>query len=182
MNTLEMGRWVNTTGRQLQQGNTYVYYEAEVPYHIRVRYSYKQIATYTNEGHSLTVYDLPVSNPRCYYVTLSWKDNHNLTERFNAYIDARTILAFLVRFNWRLNWSQIRSSFEMCIPERMIKAITYPLWFSKITLDLQTIWYTTHIPNELYMEILLWTADGTPVVEDYKFFENVGSTVLELYN
>ena len=181
MDTNDMERWVNTTGRHLQQSNTYVYNEVEVSYPNRVRAGYKHIAAYTNEGHWLAVYDLPMSNPRCYYVTLDWKGDYKLPEQFNAFIDARTILAFLVHFNWKLSWSQIRSSFEMCIPEREIKAITYPLWFSKITLDLQTIWYTTHKPNELYMEILQWTADGTPIVEDYKFFFNVGDTVLEMH-
>jgi hypothetical protein len=49
-------------------------------------------------------------------------------------------------------------------------------------MDYQTIWYTTENQGQLYREKLLWTGDCSPVVEDHKLFENIGDSVLEIYD
>lgn len=172
MNNIDMQKWIHDTSSRLHQSNTYVSVDIETSHRIRMNFGYKMVAQYRLYDQTLTVHDLPMSNPRCYFIS---------TGRWSAFVDARSLLPFLVRFSCRLTWSQVRHSFDICIPEREIEATTYPLWFTKITVGYQTIWYTTGMLGELYMERLLWTEDGTPIVEDHKLFEHVGYEVRELY-
>lgn len=183
MNVLEMKRWINRTGIQLHHSNTYVSDDVEMPHETRIRYGYKLLAQYRNGDYLLTVHDLPMSSPRCYYVTLGHTEEFfSVLDRMCAFIDARSILPYLVRFNWRLVWSTVRQSFNICIPERDVEFTTYPLWFTRITIGYQTIWYTTEEPGQIYREKLLWTEDGNPIVEDYTTFLNIGSSVSEIYD
>lgn len=169
---IDVQRWISSTASQLHQSNTYVSMDIEVHHRIRKNFGYKQVAQYRMDDQTLTVHDLPMSNPRCYFLS---------TGEWSVFVDARSLLPFLVRFGCRLSWCQVRYSFDNCIPEREIEAATYPLWFTPVTVGYQTIWYTTGNLGELYMERLLWTEEGTPIVEDHKFFEHVGYEVRELY-
>lgn len=180
----DMRKWITATHDLFKQSNTFIFEDADVPHQKKVFMGYKMIADYQIGNMTLRVWYCRQSSPKCYYVRLNHIDGVSLLDRLNAYIDARSILAFLVRFGWKLERSLIRQSFRNCIPENpQIKYGYYPIWFTPITLGYQTIWYTSDLTGELYMEQLLWGEEGKPpTLVDHKLFYNVGWQVRELYH
>lgn len=176
-----MRLWIKSTGRHKKHVNTYMAKE-EPPHHMRMNWGYNQIAQYRQGNFVLTVSDMPRSNPRCYALKLHHDSGISILDSFYAFIQAESIIPFLVRFNWKMTWNQIRYSFDICIPERYEPdiAVTYPIWFTPVTVGYQTIWYTTQEANEVYKETLLWKEDGTPLVDDYKFYDHIGREVREI--
>ena len=180
MNVQRMRLWVKSTSRHKKHKNTYVAKELP-PHHVRMRAGYKHIASYRNGDYVLGVAEMPRSNPRCYFVQLGHPKSLALPDIFCAYIEAKSIIPFLVRFNWRMSWSIVRQSFDLCIPQRNEPDLhnTFPVWFTRITAGYQTIWFTTGKESEVYFEVIRWY-DDLPVLEDYKFMDHIGRDVREI--
>lgn len=176
----EVREWIIKTRDQMSQWNTYI--GEYVPFGKRVSLGYSQEGGYRMDNWSLFVYSCKASKPVCYYlIMLEGQPDGAPDKVLCAYLQAESLIPFLVHFKWQMTWNHTRMSFRNAIPEREeAPARTNPVWFSPISVGYQTIWYTTDKSGEVYMETLLWRENGLPLVDDYKLFENLGEQVREI--